>query len=152
MPQRLHRPVRAALVGAKHIESPLALGAAHRGIAQQSKQRIGQLFGPDLNELRVRANEVNAILAGIPGVIENHVEFQEEIPQIRVEVNLAAAQQYGIKPGDVRRAAGRLIAGEEVGDVFFGGKAYDVQVWSTPETRRSLPDVKNLLIDTPTGD
>lgn len=111
-----------------------------------------RIFGPDLNELRVRANEVNAILAGIPGVIENHVEFQEEIPQIRVEVNLAAAQQYGIKPGDVRRAAGRLIAGEEVGDVFFGGKAYDVQVWSTPETRRSLTDVQNLLIDTPTGD
>lgn len=111
-----------------------------------------RVFGPDLGELRVRADEVNEILASIPGVIENHVEFQEDIPQVRVEVDLEAAQQYGIKPGDVRRAAARLIAGEEVGDLFFGGKAYDVQVWSTPETRQSLTDVQNLLIDTPSGE
>jgi Cu/Ag efflux pump CusA len=44
-----------------------------------------------------------------------------------------------------------LISGEEVGDIFFDGKAYDVQIWSTPETRRSLTDVRNLLLDTPSG-
>ena len=41
-------------------------------------------------------------------------------------------QRYGLKPGDVRRAAATLVAGEEVGDIFSGGKAYDVHVWSTP--------------------
>ncbi|MDF1598029.1 MAG: efflux RND transporter permease subunit [Acidimicrobiia bacterium] len=111
-----------------------------------------RVFGPDLQVLRDTAAEVNEILGAVPGVKENHVSFQEDIPQVRVEVDLEAAQRYGIKPGDVRRAAARLISGEEAGDIFWEGKAYDVQVWSTPETRRSLTDVKNLLLDTPSGE
>jgi Cu/Ag efflux pump CusA len=70
---------------------------------------------------------------------------------VQVEVNLAAAARYGLKPGDVRRAASTLVAGEEVGDIFRGGKAYDVMVWSTPKTRASVPDIVNLPIDTPSG-
>ena len=38
-----------------------------------------------------------------------------------------------------------------MGELSIDGKAYDVNVWSTPETRRSLDDVRNLLIDTPSG-
>ena len=110
-----------------------------------------RIFGSDLSMLRQKAEDVNAILGSIPGVIDNHVEFQEEIPQIEVEVDLAAAQRYGIKPGDVRRQASYLMAGWEAGDIFRGGKAYDVQVWSTPETRRSLTDLEDLRIDTPSG-
>jgi Cu/Ag efflux pump CusA len=111
-----------------------------------------RVFGSDLHTLREQADIVNEILGGIPGVIENHVEHQLDIPQIRVEVDLAAARAYGIKPGDVRRAAAMLIAGEEAGDLFNDGRAYDVQVWSTPETRESLTSVQNLLLDTPSGD
>ncbi|HXF71422.1 MAG TPA: efflux RND transporter permease subunit [Actinomycetota bacterium] len=111
-----------------------------------------RIFGPDLGLLREKAEEVNEILGSIPGVIDNHVEFQEEIPQIQVEVDLDAAQRYGVKPGDVRRQAAYLIAGEEAGDIFRGGKAYDVQFWSTPETRESLSDVEHLQIDTPSGE
>ena len=111
-----------------------------------------RVFGSDLEMLREQADEVNEILAGIPGVTENHVEHQLDIPQVRVEVDLEAAQAYGIKPGDVRRASARLIAGEEAGDIFNQGKAYDVLVWSTPETRRSLTDIENLKIDTPSGE
>jgi Cu/Ag efflux pump CusA len=66
-------------------------------------------------------------------------------------VDLAAAQAHGIKPGDVRRAAATLVAGLEVNDIFRGGKAYDVVVWGTPETRHSLTSIRELLIDTPTG-
>lgn len=111
-----------------------------------------RVFGSDLQTLRDKADEVNEILGGIAGVKENHVEHQLDIPQVRVEVDLAAAMDYGIKPGDVRRASARLIAGEEAGDLFREGKAYDVQVWSTPETRQSLTDVQNLLIDVPNGE
>jgi len=56
-----------------------------------------------------------------------------------------------VKPGDVRRASAAWIASEEVGDLFRGGKAYDVHVWSTPESRNSLSSVRALPIDTPGG-
>jgi Cu/Ag efflux pump CusA len=68
-----------------------------------------------------------------------------------VKVNLAAAQRYGVKPGDVRRAAATLVESEEVGDIFRGGRAYDVHVWSTPETRRNIESIYDLPIDTPGG-
>jgi Cu/Ag efflux pump CusA len=51
----------------------------------------------------------------------------------------------------VRRAATTLMAGEEVGDIFRDGKAYDIQVWSKPEVRTSLTDIRDLPIDLPNG-
>ncbi len=111
-----------------------------------------RIFGPDLELLEAKADEIEEILGSIPGVTEEHVEHFKNIPQVQVEVDLEAARGYGLKPGDVRRAAARLIAGEEVGDIFAGGRAYDVQVWSTPETRENYGDIENLLLDTPSGE
>jgi Cu/Ag efflux pump CusA len=54
----------------------------------------------------------------------------------------------GVKPGDVRRQSGVWLAGEEVGDLFHGGRAYDVNVWSIPAARNSLSDIKAIPIDT----
>ena len=68
-----------------------------------------------------------------------------------MEVDLAKARKYGLKPGDVRRQSSTLLASEEVADLFHGGKAYDVHVWSIPSARNSLTDVQNLPIDTPGG-
>jgi Cu/Ag efflux pump CusA len=51
----------------------------------------------------------------------------------------------------VRRAAATLVSGEEVGDIFNAGKAYDVHVWTIPQSRLSVTDIQNLLIDTPDG-
>ena len=117
-----------------------------------SEAIVVRIFGPDLRVLREKGEELEAEMAGIPGLIDLHVELQVEIPQIQIEVDLAAAERHGLKPGDVRRAAAAMIASEEVGDVFHGGKAYDVQVWSTPRTRSDLTAIEMLPIDTPNGD
>ncbi|MEZ4862298.1 MAG: efflux RND transporter permease subunit [Caldilineaceae bacterium] len=112
---------------------------------------VVRIFGPDLQGIHQKADEVEAMLSGIDGISDLQVELQSEVPQIQVKVDLAAAQQVGLKPGDVRRASGILMAGEEVGDLFRGGRAYDVNVWSTAATRSSVASVANLPIDTPAG-
>jgi CzcA family heavy metal efflux pump len=112
---------------------------------------IVRISGPDLQVLRDKAEEVRQGIAGVDGIVEDHVDLQKDIPQVDVQVDLAKARAHGIKPGDVRRAAATLMAGEEVGDIFRDGKAYDVQVWSRPEIRRSLSDIRDLLLDTPGG-
>jgi len=116
-----------------------------------SEAIVIRIYGHDLDVLDDTADKVKKSLEGIEGLIDLHVELHKNIPQIQVKVDLAKAQKHGIKPGDVRRASGILIAGEEVGDIFRGGKAYDVQVWSTPETRHSPTSLRELLIDTPSG-
>jgi CzcA family heavy metal efflux pump len=112
---------------------------------------VVRIYGPDLGKLKDLAEEVEEKLGVIPGIIDLHTEQLVNIAQIQVKVDLAAAQKYGVKPGDVRRIASTFMAGEEVGDIFNTGKAYDVVVWSVPESRASLTDVENLLIDTANG-
>ena len=111
-----------------------------------------RIYGQDLEVLREKAEEVLAAMEGIEGVADLKKELHMETPQVEVEVDLAKAEQYGLKPGDVRRTAAFLLQGEEVGDIFLNGKTYDVNVWSTPESRDSLSDIENLLIDTPSGE
>ncbi len=111
-----------------------------------------RLYGPDLEVLRAKAEEVRQSLSEVAALEDLHVEPEVDIPQVEVTVDLAAAERVGLKPGDVRRAAATLVAGEEVGDIFRDGKAYDVQVWSTPRVRESVSDIEALLIDTPAGD
>ena len=108
-----------------------------------------RIYGPDLRGIRAKAEEVEHALKDIQGIEELHVQLQSEVPEIQVTVNLEAAKRYGIKPGDVRRASATMLAGEEVGDLFRDGKAYDVNVWSTPSARRNLTSIKMLPIDTP---
>jgi CzcA family heavy metal efflux pump len=112
---------------------------------------VVRIFGPELPVLREKAEEINHLMAKIPGASDHHVDISTDVPQIAVEVDLAKAARYQLKPGDVRRAAATLLAGEEVGDIFRGGRAYDTVVWSVPSARTSVEDVKNLIIDTPTG-
>ncbi|HEU0041493.1 MAG TPA: efflux RND transporter permease subunit, partial [Jiangellaceae bacterium] len=113
---------------------------------------VVRIYGEDLDILRDKAAEVEGLLKSVDGLEEEHAELLTEVPQITVQVDLAKAEAFGLKPGDVRRASSTLIAGEEVADLFRGGKAYDIQVWSVPESRASLEDVQALPIDTPAGE
>jgi Cu/Ag efflux pump CusA len=112
---------------------------------------VVRVFGADLKVLRERSAEIESIMGGIDGLEDAHTDISTDVPQIQVKVDLAKAERYGLKPGDVRRAAATLVAGEEVGDIFREGKAYDVMVWSTPKTRSSVVDIQNLRLDTPSG-
>jgi CzcA family heavy metal efflux pump len=112
---------------------------------------VVRIFGPELPVLRQKAHDVEQALKGIPGLVDLHAEQQVDVPQIGVRLNLDAAARYGLKPGDVRRAAAVLVSGMEVTDIHRDGKVYDVFVWSAPSARRSVDDVRELLIDTPYG-
>ncbi len=110
-----------------------------------------RIFGDDLTTIREKADEVKAAFENIPGLVDLKVESLKSIPQIDVEVDLAAAERHGVRPGDVRRMAAAMVTGTEVGDLFRDGKAYDVNVWSTPEHRNSVRSIQNLPIDTENG-
>ena len=70
----------------------------------------------------------------IDGLDDLHTELVADVPEIEVAREPERRRErYGLKPGDVRRAAAVLVSSEEVGDIFRGARAYDVHVWSTPE-------------------
>ena len=112
---------------------------------------VVRIYGPDLQVLRDKAEDVREAMSTVNGVASLHKELMVEVPQVQVKVKLDVARQYGLKPGDVRRASAAIVAGNEVGDIFNSGRTYDVHVWSARESRHSLDALQNMLINTPTG-
>jgi CzcA family heavy metal efflux pump len=112
---------------------------------------VVRTYGEDLKTLRAKSDQILSLVSSVPGVVDAHRDISSDVPQADVIVNLAKAEKYGLKPGDVRRDAATLVAGEEVGDIFRAGKAYDVVVWSPEQARHSFTDIENLPIDLPSG-
>ncbi len=112
---------------------------------------VVRIYGDDWKVLREKAAEVHKTVSQIKGVSYSEIELPLEEAQVEIEVKMEAAKQYGIKPGDVRRAAATLLSGIEVGYLFEEQKVFDVVVWGVPEIRQSLSSIQNLLIDAPNG-
>ena len=110
-----------------------------------------RVFGEDHDVLRDQAQKLQQALAGIEGVVDPRIAFAPEEATLEIEVDLASAQRYGVKPGDVRRSAAILLSGIQVGSLFEEQKVFDVVVWGVPEIRDSQADVGELLLDTPGG-
>jgi CzcA family heavy metal efflux pump len=112
---------------------------------------VVRIYGHELGVLYDKAEEVRQSLAGVNGVAAVQADRSAEEPQVEIEVDLASAERYQVKPGDVRRQATTLLSGLRVGNLYEENKVFDVIVWGTPEIRNSLTDVNDLLIDTPGG-
>ena len=112
---------------------------------------VVRVFGPDLAVLKAKAEEVRRSLAGIDGVQDPRVELPAEAAVLQIQVDLAAAQRYGIRPGDVRRASATLLSGLLAGNLYENQEVFDVVVWGTPASRENLASVGSLPIDTPSG-
>ena len=111
-----------------------------------------RVYGADLAILNEKALEVSdRIVKNVPGVVDVAAEIPIEQPQVEIAVNLDRAEKFQVKPGDVRRQASSLISGIQVGNLYEEQKVFDVVVWGKPEIRNSLTNLKNMLIDTPTG-
>jgi Cu/Ag efflux pump CusA len=111
-----------------------------------------RVFGPDLQTLTDKAEEIRQAISGVEGVVDPVVQALPEEPTLDIEVDLDAAARHGIVPGEVRRAAAALLSGIQVGSLFDEQKVFDVVVWGTPEVRNDLSAVEDLAIDTVDGD
>ncbi len=112
---------------------------------------VVRVYGQDLDALRAKAGEIRDAVATVGGVSRAIVDEPTLEPTIEIEVKLDQAQAYGIKAGDVRRAAAVLLSGIEVGSIFQDQKIFSVVVWGKPEIRRSLTSIQDLPVQAPGG-
>ena len=119
--------------------------------AGPDKDIVVRVYGHELDILSEKAEEVALALSEVDGIIDAQALLFSEEPQVVIEVDLAAAEQFGIKPGDVRRQANILLSGIQVGSLFEEQKVFDVVVWGVPELRSNLTNISELMIDTPSG-
>jgi len=116
-----------------------------------SSSIVVRIYGPDLNVLRDKAKEVSTVMATVEGINNLKVEANVLVPQIEVRLRSSAAEQFGLTPGQVRRAVTTVLRGTKVGEVYEGQKKQDVVVWGTDKSRTDIVSLGELRIDTPTG-
>jgi Cu/Ag efflux pump CusA len=120
-------------------------------LAAQRGDLIVRVYGADIPTLTAKARQIRALIAGMPGVAQPTVHPVPTEPVVDIKVDLAAAERYGLRPGDVRRDATTLTSGLIAGSLYEQSKIYDVVVWGQPQVRSNLTELRNLLIDTPSG-
>lgn len=110
-----------------------------------------KIFGPDLRELRATAQDVQARLLPIPGVVDLQIEPQVETSQVRLQINHREAARYGLAPGDVAELLETAYKGRVVSQVFDEDRYFSLVVWYD-ETSRSDPETINqTIVETPSG-
>ena len=115
------------------------------------KRLVVRLFGEDYGVLQQQADKVRQVVSRVDGVRDPRAIAIAQQPTLQIEANIAEARRYGLKPGDVRRAAGTMVNGLEAGSFFEGQKVFSVVVRGVAATRSSVTSIRNLLIDTPGG-
>ena len=112
---------------------------------------VVRVYGSDMDLMQQKAEELQRRIAKVPGVVDPKVQVLARQPTLQVEVNLAAAQKYGLNAGDVRRTATTYFSGLTVGQLYEEQAVFDVVVKGTPATTSSAAALANLLIDAPSG-
>ncbi|MBE9051459.1 efflux RND transporter permease subunit [Nostocales cyanobacterium LEGE 11386] len=110
-----------------------------------------KIFGPDLDQLRHLGDEVQAAMRQIPGLVDLQLEPQVPIRQVQIQFNREAAARYGLTVGHLTEMLETALNGRVVSQVLEGQQLFDLVVWLQPESRNNLDIIRNLLIDTPTG-
>lgn len=112
---------------------------------------VVRIFGPDQEELRAAAERVRGRVAGIAGVADLKVEQQVLVPQIQIRPRPADLVTFGLSPGEVRRQAQTLVAGQKLGEIYRDQKAFDVTLWGEPAIRGDQHALADMMIQTPAG-
>ena len=111
-----------------------------------------KLFGTDLNNMFRLANQIESTIQGIEGLVDISVEQQIEIPQIQLKAKRNMLAKYGITIGEFTEFIDIAFAGEKVTQVFENNKSFDLILRFNEENRGKIDNIKNVLIDTYTGD
>jgi Cu/Ag efflux pump CusA len=147
--------IRATIHGYPGLRSSVRTYEADRlaaAGATTGDNLVVRVYGEDLDTLKSVAEDVRQEVQTVGGVISPRVEQDVVEPTIQIQVDLAAAQRVGLRPGDVRREASTLISGLIVGSLYEQEAIFDVVVWSGPQSRDSVNRLQSLLLDTPSGD
>lgn len=132
------------------VEQPLAHLISH--MLSGVKAQIGiKLYGDDLDLLRRKADEMKEAIASVPGVTDLMVEPQQNIPQLRIQLDRDKLLQYGLTPAEVNEYVATALSGDVVSQVLVGMQTFDLLVRLDEPYREDLQMLRRLSLELPDG-
>jgi cobalt-zinc-cadmium resistance protein CzcA len=110
-----------------------------------------KLYGDDLDVLADKGEEIERILAGVPGAVETKAETTTGLPQLQVKADRAAIARYGLNVEDVNDLVESVFAGKKAGEMVQGEQRFDLVLRLNERASQSVESVKNLILISPTG-
>jgi cobalt-zinc-cadmium resistance protein CzcA len=110
-----------------------------------------KIFGDDLDVLRAKAREVEAVVRGVSGAADVTTEQVTGQPLVQVEVDREAAARHGISAGEVLQVVAAL-GGIAVGDLREGERRFPIVVRLDDRYRSDAQALGGVLVTTAAGE
>ncbi len=105
--------------------------------------------GDDLAVLATVGEEIEAVLAGVPGASDVKTEQTTGLPLLTVHLDREAIARYGLAVAEVQEIVATALGGTAVGQVFEGDRRFDLVV-RLPESLRTNPEaLRDLPVPLP---
>jgi len=110
-----------------------------------------KLFGPDLDVLAEKGNEIVALAKKVEGTRGVALEQIGGEAQLAVRPDRDILARYGIPVAQVMDLVSDAIGGREAGQVIKGNERYDIYVRLDEASRNSVDAIRSLVLQAPNG-
>jgi len=132
------------------VQQPLQHRISHI-ISGVRTQIVVRIFGPDLEQLKRLGEEVHAAIKTIPGIVDDAVEQQTLVRQIRIVPKLNELARYGIPLGTVLETMETALQGKVLSQVQEGDRYFDFVIRAENSLRENPSSIPDLLLHTGSG-
>ncbi|TDS10985.1 CusA/CzcA family heavy metal efflux RND transporter [Sphingobacterium paludis] len=112
---------------------------------------VCKIYGEDLDSLAFYADRLAAIINRVPGAQDLYVEPVVGVPQVAITFDRAELAQHHVTIAEANKIINMAFAGQSAGLVYEGERRFDLVVRLKEEQKRSMGDIRNLLIATASG-
>jgi multidrug efflux pump len=110
-----------------------------------------RVVGPDPLKVRGIAEEVRQVMAADARIVDPHLDWNEQVKSIRLEVDQDRARALGLTPQDVAQTLQTLLSGFTVTQYREGIEHIDVVARAVPSERLELDRLPALTVATRNG-
>ncbi|GAB1257104.1 CusA/CzcA family heavy metal efflux RND transporter [Aurantivibrio plasticivorans] len=111
-----------------------------------------KVFGDDLDQLVITANDILGIVNAIEGAADARVEQVTGLPTLSVIPNRTALGRYGLNVAELQDWISAAIGGESSGIIYEGDRRFELVVRLPETTRRDIDRLKFLPVPLRNGD
>jgi Cu(I)/Ag(I) efflux system membrane protein CusA/SilA len=111
------------------------------------RTQIGiKVFGPDLDVIEAKSEEIKEVVAQIPGAADLYAERTTGSPYLEMTVDRAAADRYGLNVADVEDAIETAIGGKNLTTTIEGRQRFPVRVRYARDFRENPQQLDEVLV------
>ncbi len=105
-----------------------------------------KIYGDDLDQLLVSAQEIATTVQAVEGAADVKVEQVTGLPVLSILPDRVALDRYGLNIADVQEVVQVALGGKEAGQVFEGDRRFDLVVRLPEHLRTDIDTLKRLPI------